>query len=154
MWAMTVWERDEETLVDVHVGSAWAEPPDGEINERRHEVDDDQRHGAHTEVEDASFACATDSGSQIFCGGYGDGGRSRGAFNNGGLGLNSQVRERTGSHVAKAIASRSGLGKTDILKYLWLRVTKSGRAHIHIHRAPGERNLAEHLMKGNTLCDD
>ena len=67
-------------------GLSLAEPPDGEINERRHEVDDDQRHGARTEVEDASFACATDSGSQIFCGGYGDGGRSRGAFNNEDLG--------------------------------------------------------------------
>ena len=55
----------------------------------------------------------------------------------------SQVRVWTGSHVAKASASRSGLGTTDILKYLWLRVTMSGRAHIHIHRVPGERNLAE-----------
>ena len=87
MWAMTVWERNEETLVDVHVGSGWAEPPEREINERRHEDDDDQRNGAHTVVEDASFASAADSGSQILCGGYGDGGWSRGAFNNGELGL-------------------------------------------------------------------
>ena len=104
-----------------------------------------------TVVEDASFACAADSGSRILCAGYGDGGRSRGDFNNGGLGLNSQVRVWTGSHVAKASASRSGLGKTDILKYLWLRVTMSGRGNIH--RVPGERNLVEHLMKGNTLCE-
>ena len=103
MWAMTAWEGDGETLVDVHVGSAWAELPEREINERRHENDDDQRHGAHTVVEDASFACATDSGSRILCGSYSDGGRSRGAFNDGRLGLNSQVRVWTGSHVSKAI---------------------------------------------------
>ena len=104
MWAMTVWERDEKTLVDVHVGLAWAELPEREINERRHEDDDDQRHGVHTVVEDASFACATDSGSRILCCGSSDGGRSRGAFNNGRRGLNSQVRVLTGSHVVKASA--------------------------------------------------
>ena len=27
-WAKTAWERDEETLVDVYVDSAWAEPPE------------------------------------------------------------------------------------------------------------------------------
>ena len=43
------------------------------ISERRHD-DDDQRHGAHTVVEDASFACAADSGSQILCGGFRNGG--------------------------------------------------------------------------------
>ena len=36
-----------------------------EINERRHEDDDGQRHAAHTVVEDGSFACALDSGSRI-----------------------------------------------------------------------------------------
>ena len=35
-----------------------------EINERKREDDGDQRHGAHTVVGDASFACATDSGSR------------------------------------------------------------------------------------------
>ena len=101
---MTVWERDEKTLVDVHVGLAWAELPEREINERRHEDDDDQRHDAHTVVEDASFACATDSGSRILCCGSSDGGRSRSAFNNGRRGLNSQARVLTGSHVVKASA--------------------------------------------------
>ena len=60
-------------------------------------------------------SCAADRGSHKLCGGFRNGGRFRDVFNDGRLGLNSQVRVWTGSHVAKAIASRSGLGKTDIL---------------------------------------
>ena len=60
------------------------------------------------------------------------------------LELRSQVRVWTDSNVAKAIASRKGLGKTRHieLKYQWLQeVTKSRR--VKMKRTPGVQNLAE-----------
>ena len=146
-WKMRPWKHDDAVDVDVHLDSDWAKGPEGKSTSGGVMMINGTlvKHWSRTQATRALSTAKAEYRVVVTGAAEGLGMQSMMAD----LGVTTQVRVWTDSNAAKAIASRRSLGKTRHveLRYLWLQeMTKSGRDKMR--RIPGERNLADHLTKG------
>ena len=143
---MRAWKHDSMT-VDVHVDSTWAKGPQTKSTSGGMLMINGTvvKHWSRTQVSralstaEAEYCAVIPGATEV---------SEQSIMTD--VGLSAQVRIRTDSNAATAIASRRGLGNTRHTDstYLWLQeVTKSKRK-----RVPGEQHLADHSTEAKSWC--